>query len=191
MTTEKPTYHVLKGAIDRDYAKLIIDIVENSNVIEPHVFEHYKGVILNYDKIDPQNKIKDIIEYAKKYFEENYSLPGRDIVLSRSYGTIMDIGGNLGAHLDKYDSGHTYDFSYGDALVCNIYLSDFEGGELIFPDLNKEIKPEMGDVILFPGYLLMHGIKPVLSGKRINFINHFSLLSEYDTKNGVPTLNNN
>ena len=191
MITDNPTYHILKSAIDKDYIKLIMDNVEKHNIIEPHVFTHYEGILLDYKKIDPENKINTILEYAKKYFQENYSVPGRDIVLSRSYGTIMNVGAGLTPHLDKYNSGHTHDFSYGDALVCNIYLSEFEGGELIFPELNEEIKPEIGDVIMFPGFLLLHGVNTVSKGKRVNFINHFALLSEEDTKNGVLTINGN
>lgn len=184
MSIDKPTYKVIKGAITKEYAQKVLKTVEELGAIESHPFDRFDGIILDYDKIDSENHLKNLLEYAFNYFKENYSIPGRDIVLTRSYGTIMHPGAMLGPHKDLYNSGRVHDFSYGDALVCNLYLSDFEGGNLYFDELGASLDLEAGDAVLFPGFLLNHGIEPVISGTRIAFLNHFSLLSEEDTKTG-------
>lgn len=184
MSIDNPTYKVIKSAITKEYAQQVLKTVEELGAIESHPFDRFDGIILDYDKIDPENHLRNLLEYAFRYFKENYSIPGRDIVLTRSYGTIMHPGAMLGPHKDLYNSGRVHDFSYGDALVCNLYLSDFEGGNLYFDELGASLDLEAGDAVLFPGFLLNHGIEPVISGKRIAFLNHFSLLSEEDTKTG-------
>lgn len=48
------------------------------------------------------------------------------------------------------------------SIVC--YLSaDFEGGATSFPGLEREIRCEPGDALIFPSHLL-HGAQPVIAG---------------------------
>lgn len=183
MNTENPSYKVIKNAITKGYARQIVDSINANNLTEKHDFEDFEGIVLDYSKIDPEGKVKDLIGYAKKYFIENYVPADRSLVLSRSYGTVMHPKAFLEPHKDLYKSGREHDFSYGDALVFNLYLSDCEGGELYFEDLGVDLKLEAGDAVLFPGYLLTHGVRTVTSGDRVTLLNHFSLLSEEDTRN--------
>lgn len=49
--------------------------------------------------------------------------------------------------------------------------SDYEGGELYFPKLNLNIKPEAGDLYIFPStYLFSHVAKPVISGRKYSIV---------------------
>lgn len=52
-----------------------------------------------------------------------------------------------------------------------VYLnSDFEGGELVFPEFDLTIKPEAGDMLMFPcGHQYSHYVTPVTSGTRWYF----------------------
>ena len=50
--------------------------------------------------------------------------------------------------------------------------SDYDGGELHFPDLNKKFKLDKGDVIIFKSSLL-HGVFPVTKGERDVLISFF------------------
>lgn len=173
---------MIKSFITPEYAKHIFSLAQEFNLIEEHPFANFEGLVMDLEKIDPEAKLKELFELAKDYFHDNYSVEGRKIVFSRSYGTVMYPGAILDVHLDHYNSGREHDFSYGDALVCNLYLSDeYEGGELTFPDIDAEFKPEIGDVVFFPAFLLRHGVNEVKSGKRISLLNHFSLLSEEDS----------
>jgi hypothetical protein len=48
-----------------------------------------------------------------------------------------------------------------------IYLGEFEGGEICFPDVTFEYKPNPGDLVIFKIHPhLNHYTKPVLSGNR-------------------------
>jgi hypothetical protein len=182
MNTANPGYKVIKQAISKEYVETMLNNIKIHNLIERHDFEDFEGIRLDYNLIDPENKVNDLVVYAEEYFRENYVPKNRDIVLTRSYGTIMHPGALLESHRDLYNSGRQHDFSYGDALVCNLYLSECEGGELYFEELDVDLKLEPGDAVLFPGYLLNHGVRTIRSGLRITFLNHFSLLSEEDTK---------
>lgn len=53
-------------------------------------------------------------------------------------------------------------------IAINIYLNDdYSGGELFFPELDLEIKPKPGQLVMFPGgHEFKHGVKEVLSGDR-------------------------
>lgn len=182
MTTKHPEYKVIRQAIPKEYVDETLKRIRDGGFIEPHPFTNFEGIIIDYSVIDPENKIQNVIKNAEKYFIEHYVTKKRGMVLSRSYGTIMHPGALLEPHKDLYDSGREHDFSYGDALVCNIYLSECDGGELSFSDIGIDLNLNAGDAVLFPGYLLTHSVKTVEGGNRVTILNHFSLLSEEDTK---------
>lgn len=56
-------------------------------------------------------------------------------------------------------------------ITILVYLnSDFEGGELIFPDYGLVIKPKAGDMLMFPsGHQYSHHVTPVTDGTRWYF----------------------
>jgi predicted 2-oxoglutarate/Fe(II)-dependent dioxygenase YbiX len=48
---------------------------------------------------------------------------------------------------------------------------DFEGGELVFPDLDLKIKPQAGTLVCFPSdHHYVHGVNPVVSGHRFTIV---------------------
>lgn len=57
-------------------------------------------------------------------------------------------------------------------ITVIVYLnSDYEGGELTFPDYGITIKPTDGMVITFPSYYdFQHEVKPVTKGTRYNLV---------------------
>lgn len=53
--------------------------------------------------------------------------------------------------------------------------TDYEGGEIYFPDHDIEIRPSAGDAIFFPGTeMYMHGVRKITSGKRIALMTFFT-----------------
>ena len=56
-----------------------------------------------------------------------------------------------------------------------IYLnSDFEGGELYYPNLDIVVKPEPGLLAIHPGTLkYLHGVKPVIGNTRYTLTSFF------------------
>lgn len=55
-------------------------------------------------------------------------------------------------------------------LTANIYFNDsteYEGGDLYFPSVEKSFKPSVGDVILFPSnWMFFHKVNKITSGNR-------------------------
>lgn len=52
---------------------------------------------------------------------------------------------------------------------CVLYLNtNYQGGEIYFPDHNQTLKPEAGTLVWFPGTAdYLHGVHPVTQGERI------------------------
>jgi hypothetical protein len=54
-----------------------------------------------------------------------------------------------------------------------LYVSDFGGGEIVFPNLDFEYKPESGDLLIFKASLEHeHYTKEVTSGSRYVYIDY-------------------
>jgi hypothetical protein len=51
-----------------------------------------------------------------------------------------------------------------------VYFNKFEGGEIYYPDLNIEYKPEPGDLLVHKANIT-HGVKEVTSGPRYVYAN--------------------
>ena len=55
-------------------------------------------------------------------------------------------------------------------LTANIYFNDtseYEGGDLYFPSIDKSFKPSVGDVVLFPSnWMFYHKVTKITSGNR-------------------------
>lgn len=69
-----------------------------------------------------------------------------------------------GEHVDG--SPHPYPWRQ---VGCVLYLNtDYEGGEIYFPDHDIKLKPEAGTLVWFPGTAeYLHGVQPVTQGRRI------------------------
>lgn len=54
-----------------------------------------------------------------------------------------------------------------------LYMSDFEGGEIVFPEIEFEYKPEAGELLIFDiDQKLDHYTKPVTSGVRYVYMDY-------------------
>ena len=78
----------------------------------------------------------------------------------------------------KYSPGHHFQehADHGYSYVATVSLvgypnDNYEGGGLYFPKINLEIKPEAGDLYIFPStYLFSHIARPVLSGTKYSIV---------------------
>jgi predicted 2-oxoglutarate/Fe(II)-dependent dioxygenase YbiX len=43
---------------------------------------------------------------------------------------------------------------------------DYEGGELLFPEQSGSLKAKAGDMVVFPGYYVSHGVAKITKGTR-------------------------
>jgi hypothetical protein len=74
-----------------------------------------------------------------------------------------------GQHFQEHSD---HGFSYIATVSLVSYPNDdYEGGELYFPKLNLTIKPEAGDIVIFPStYLFSHRAMPVKSGTKYSIV---------------------
>jgi len=117
--------------------------------------------------------IRVILKKVETYFRTNYSIQ-HTFDMKRFYGNVMDTGAENPPHDDDgdyYDGKPEVELHYSCILMLN---SDYEGGELYFPNHDLKVKLEAGDLIMFRGNAEnLHGVKPITSGKRFNFIFFF------------------
>lgn len=105
-----------------------------------------------------------ISEQIKKEF----NIPQKEIFcVTNDLGTWTYEGAS-GLHEDVYNSRYV-------KFSSIVYLtSDYEGGEIEFPDFDFTYKPVAGDLILFPSHGYLHEVKPVISGNRSTVVGFFS-----------------
>jgi hypothetical protein len=74
-----------------------------------------------------------------------------------------------GQHFKEH-ADHGFSYSATVSLV-GYPNDDYEGGELTFPKLNLKIKPQAGDLYIFPStYLFSHVAEPVQSGQKYSIV---------------------
>lgn len=92
--------------------------------------------------------------------------------VSQNYDGIFDKYDNSKTHIAKFDKGYGmhehFDSTRPNDIATLIYInSDYDGGEIYFPELGIEIKPSIGDLLCFPDTPdFVHGVKPILNGIR-------------------------
>ena len=76
---------------------------------------------------------------------------------------------------------------HGPAYVTTVsavgYLNDdYEGGELIFPRFDLKIKPEPGDLVVFPStFIYEHSSEPIINGDKYSVV----VMTDYNDRGGA------
>jgi hypothetical protein len=172
----EPTYEVLKDRITANELRQLDQMVIDHSSPDPKPFFEGSGLIGaeaiedpidNYPGfIDPDRILVKVHDIVRDYFLENYEMLGT-LEFSRIFGVTMLEGAVLPAHRDEdADNNGNYDGKKR-SHVCSLLLNDdYEGGELLFPEQKGSIKPEAGDMVVFPGYYLSHGVAKITKGNR-------------------------
>lgn len=126
--------------------------------------------------IDSQDKIYDLIykHYTVKYdvfFQKNALIPTHLVNWNLGKDSPLPVHADCEGP-DGLPAVHNGYYRYNLAAIC--YLNDdYVGGEIFFPHINKTIKPNAGDLILFPGKF-KHGVNGVSSGNRYTMLCWFT-----------------
>jgi hypothetical protein len=169
-----PSYKIWESVLDKDQVDHICNFAKNNPMYHP--FDNFYGFSTAPHIIDENKTIENLLQKALEYFKDVYEVKGKKVIFDRQHGLIMKKGAKLDPHLDIYNEGDP-NAGPGDALVFNIFITDdYDGGELVFKHLGESFKMRAGDAILFPGFLLNHGVNEVKSGSRINIVNHYFLV---------------
>ena len=114
---------------------------------------------------------KDTLELLKKIFQtarlnciDYYDIEVNDDFMGEYLLTKWSKGSNMKPHIDTNALKHQH-------IVCMYYINDnYDGGEIVFPDYNLEIKPKSNSLIMFPGNEnYVHGVLEVSKGFRYTF----------------------
>lgn len=76
---------------------------------------------------------------------------------------------------------------HGPAYVTTVsavgYLNDnYDGGELIFPRFDLKIKPETGDLVVFPStFIYEHSSEPIINGDKYSIV----VMTDYNDRGGA------
>jgi len=115
--------------------------------------------------ISSDNRFTKIFRETFDPIEQNYmSLFGINLRSHNPYKILKyNVGDKFSKHMD--DGGGNF------RRVSTVYYlnDDYEGGELCFPQFDIKLKPEMGDMVIFPSsYVYSHSVNPVISGNRFS-----------------------
>lgn len=95
----------------------------------------------------------------------------------------------------KYGPGEHFAMhsDHGHSYVCTVstvgyFNDDYEGGELEFSKLGFKIKPQAGDVVVFPStYIYMHASLPVTAGTKYSAVTMFDYNDTHHQSHTAPT----
>lgn len=148
----------------------IVDLVESvsqdypflSVKRRPHLTMDFPLIFNNADSLDSvilRKKIYDltipaVIDYLSKNNLKNMYHKKQIMLISK-----MIPGPGMPDHIDT-------PLDKTNHFLCMMYLnSDFDGGEIVFPNLNISYKPQAGDILIYKANIL-HGVKELVSGVR-------------------------
>lgn len=114
--------------------------------------------------------ISSLLEQKNSFLKENIEKDFNCSLGEEAPGTIVRYakGWSLPHHADCWSNLPTHGGHPSRDISSVIYLTgDFEGGSLLFPDLDIEIQPMGGSAIYFPSdENHMHTVTEVISGNR-------------------------
>lgn len=170
------TYEVIDDFLtEKDVSYLLDMVIKNSG---PDGKPNFEGTALLDESalrdsgelyssgIDPQGLLLKIKDKIENYYLNTYEMKG-NFIFSRLYGCSMFEGAYLPDHRDEDPNPEGEYDGKKRSHVCSIILNDdFEGGELNFSQHGAKIKGKPGDMILFPGYYVSHGVEKITKGVR-------------------------
>lgn len=125
-------------------------------------------------------------EYYKRYsitIKRNMCMGGLDL-------TRWQIGDSLPIHSDAENYNREpilFNGWYRSNVTVIIYLTNnFEGGEIVFPEFDLSIKPEAGELFVYPGRY-RHRVNKLISGQRHTAIGAF----EFDVVSTIEDIFDN
>jgi hypothetical protein len=177
-----PNIFVIKDFISSAEAKMLVSLAVNAtqeewskyNYTERHKNDEWEDRMLILDHCagfdDTTNRIvSDTFDKIKK---EIGKILNKDIYEYTGFKTIYrsSIGQEMKTHNDQ---GLGVRYKYGVVLYLN---DDYEGGEIFYPHLGIEFKPEAYSLVLHPAHeAYRHGVKAVSSGTRYSMTSFLKL----------------
>lgn len=164
---DKNNIKVIKNFISDEECDLIVNTIKKQNTGEDNNYLFDNRKIFNFN-IYP--KILSFGPIIKNKVEDLYSIKVKQTTVPNI--TQWSESYKMSAHVDDLGVNKT------NHMATIIYLNqDYVGGEISFITHDLSIKPEKGDLLIFPGNLhYCHEVKEVLKGNRFTIPIWFSFL---------------
>lgn len=155
-----------KNFITQEDAQKFIDIINDIKLIDADVQDR-RVLRFGYDAFNGTSGAletrKDVLELLKPYIEKIEVLINNNFNHSKQvWGSTVWIskqvaGTKIMPHIDT-DGNKNWQYSHAAIIYLN---TQDKGGEIYFPQINKELKPSLGDMILFECRSLesKHGVR--------------------------------
>lgn len=182
ITNPDPNIFVIKNFIEKEEANLLVDLAKNStsdewsnyNYTSRNEHDEWEDRILILDKCSGFDDLNQTIvnKLFSKIKNEINTILNKDIYEYTGFNTIYRsvIGQSMKTHSD---SGLGPKFKYGVVLYLN---DEYVGGEIFYPNIGVEFKPEAYSLVLHPAYeAYRHGVKEVSSGTRYSMTSFLKL----------------
>lgn len=133
--------------------------------------------VINVTEFEDKN-IRDLIVHINKNIEMTVEkLCGKKVYPDTLQVVRWIRGYELKPHADKENpNGYPHPFPWRDFATLVYLNDDYVGGEIYWPNKNKELKPKKGTLAIFPGTLeFLHGVRDTTEGTRYTLPSFFTL----------------
>lgn len=193
--------NIYRNAVDKDTQRLIIDTLENNlNGQTPYrwsgalvtesndVIEDVRNCLdfkISTTNLGPRTFANaDLYDMHEKTFQAVKNA-------TEDYGQYWGVGIRYFESFNyvKYDGPGTrfkihadHGPSYVATTSAVVYVNDdYEGGEIFFPRFNLKLKPQAGDIVVFPStYVYEHSSEDIISGTKYSVV----IMTDYNDRNG-------
>ena len=165
-----------------DYIKLVkVDVSDILQMVLHIPEDMWKTAKVNNDSPMLDTHVRDTDEFN---IEQDHPLDGPSFNLLQKHVSNycnefgLSVSIDDGYRILRYNVGQKYVTHYDtsfkqqrDLSVVLLLNDDYEGGELVFPELGITVNPKEHNLILFPSYFMYkHEVKPVISGTRYSLV---------------------
>jgi hypothetical protein len=170
-------YYLEKNVLSQEELEFLTSFTMDNLTPDLRPFYLHSGPVMTgfHDKEDSRfDALRRAVDICHDTFVKNYEMTYDRFELKRLFGNVMMAGAINHAHDDdgdKYPGKPDIEEHYSAVLMLE---DEYTGGEFYFQHKGVEVRLEAGDLIMFRGNAEnLHGVRTVLSGKRVNVIIFF------------------
>jgi hypothetical protein len=155
----KDNIKTIKNFISKEECESILSIIKKSNTTDTGTDPQWDGKF--YTTPDVTTKLEPIVNEITKTIQDQYQV-SVELIINGSIAVVRwTKGEKMSAHVDDLGIENYH-------ITGLVYLNnDYEGGEINFITQDLTLKPDAGDLVMFPGNLhYAHEVKEITSGER-------------------------
>lgn len=196
--------NIYRNAVNKDLSNKIINTLENN--LNGQTMYKWNGALVT-ESTEVISEVRNCLDFKISTVNlgprNGINSPLYDIheetfqavkLATEDYGSYWGVGIRFFESFNyvKYDGPGTrfkihadHGPSYIATTSAVVYLNDdYEGGDIYFPRFNLKIKPQAGDIVVFPStYVYEHSSEDIISGTKYCVV----IMTDYNDRNGNRT----